>query len=160
MTDQPAGTPPPRVRKGARSHRLSLTDPVLQAFWRDRHLQTLTTLTPQGRPHSVPVAAVLSVEDEVVRILCSRKSRKARNVRAAYPQPAFVTVCQVEGRWWTTIEGTAELQEDRLLVADAERRYAGRFRVPRPNPERVVLVVHVESVLGSLPEGEAGLGPV
>lgn len=103
---------------------------------------------------------MLSVEDEVVRILCSRKSRKARNVRAAYPQPAFVTVCQVEGRWWTTIEGTAELQEDRLLVADAERRYAGRFRVPRPNPERVVLVVHVESVLGSLPEGEAGLGPV
>lgn len=152
----PAASGPGR---GATSHRLSLTDPRLQAFWRDRHLQTLTTLTPQGRPHSVPVAAVLSVEDEVVRILCSRTSRKARNVRAAHPHPAFATVCQVDGRWWTTIEGTAHIVEDRQLVSDAESLYAQRFRVPRPNPERVVLLVHVESVLGLLPEREQSLVP-
>ncbi|MDN5750845.1 MAG: acyltransferase, partial [Pseudonocardia sp.] len=33
-------------------------------------------------------------------------------------------------------------------VADAERRYARRYRVPRVNPERVVIEIAVRRVLG------------
>jgi hypothetical protein len=33
-------------------------------------------------------------------------------------------------------------------VLDAERRYAERYRVPRPNPQRVVLLVTVDRVTG------------
>ena len=35
-------------------------------------------------------------------------------------------------------------------VADAVRRYTERYRPPRVNPKRVVLVVEVDRLLGSL----------
>ena len=35
-------------------------------------------------------------------------------------------------------------------VADAERRYAERYRPPRVNPRRVVLEITVSRVLGTL----------
>ena len=35
-------------------------------------------------------------------------------------------------------------------VADAEQRYAARYREPRPNPERVVIAIDVRSVLGNV----------
>jgi hypothetical protein len=34
-------------------------------------------------------------------------------------------------------------------VADAEQRYAGRYRRPRQNPLRVVLEISVDRVLGN-----------
>jgi hypothetical protein len=34
-------------------------------------------------------------------------------------------------------------------VTDAERRYAKRYRPPRVNPKRVVLVMRVSKLLGS-----------
>ena len=34
-------------------------------------------------------------------------------------------------------------------VADAERRYAARYRQPRPNPARIVIEIAVRKVLGS-----------
>ena len=39
---------------------------------------------------------------------------------------------------------------DAPAVADAERRYAERYRVPRENPSRVVLEITVERALGLL----------
>jgi hypothetical protein len=35
-------------------------------------------------------------------------------------------------------------------VAEAEGRYAERYRRPRPNPRRVVLVLDVDRALGSV----------
>jgi hypothetical protein len=58
-------------------------------------------------------------------------------------------VCQVDGRRWATLEGTAVVREDAGAVADAEARYAQRYRVPRVNPARVVLEISVDRVLGS-----------
>ena len=40
--------------------------------------------------------------------------------------------------------------DDTGSVADAERRYAARYREPRPNPERVVIAITVTSVLGNV----------
>ena len=48
-----------------------------------------------------------------------------------------------EGRFGTTVA--------RWFVAEAERRYAERYRTPRPNPERVVIEITVNRLLGSLP---------
>ena len=36
-----------------------------------------------------------------------------------------------------------------IVVTDAEQRYAARYRIPRPNPQRVVIEVTVTRVLGS-----------
>lgn len=135
--------------RGARDHRLDLDDPTFHAFWAERHLATLTTLTVAGRPHTVPVAPVLDPDRGVLRILTSRGSQKVRNVRTSTNDP-WASICQVDGRRWCTVDGVIEVLSDREAVADAERYYARRFRVPRANPERVVLLITIESVMGNL----------
>ena len=59
-------------------------------------------------------------------------------------------VSQVDGRHWITVEGRAVLRTDAAAVADAERRYAERYKPPRANPRRVVIEIAVGRVLGSV----------
>lgn len=138
-------------REPTRRHGLQLGDPALHAFWQERHLATLTTLTRAGRPHTVPVAPVLDPERGDLRILTSRWSQKIRNVIAAADGPAWASVCQMDGRWWCTLDGRARVVSEPNAVADAEADHATRFRVPRPNRDRVVLVITIDSAKGSLP---------
>jgi len=63
--------------------------------------------------------------------------------------PAPVAACQVDGGRWSTLEGTATVLADDASVARAVERYAGRYRQPQPNPERVALRIEVERVLCS-----------
>ena len=123
-----------------------LSSPGLVEFWRERHLCTLTTLRRDGSPHVVPVGATLDVVAGLVRVTASRTSAKVRHVLAG---SARVAICQVDGRRWSTVEGDAVVRDDPASVAEAERRYAERYRQPRPNPERVVLEVTITRVLGS-----------
>ncbi|HET9517097.1 MAG TPA: TIGR03618 family F420-dependent PPOX class oxidoreductase [Actinoplanes sp.] len=126
-----------------------LGDPGLVAFWAERHLCTLTTLRPDGSPHVVPVGATLDPAAGVVRVIASRTSAKVRHVAAAGPAGASVAICQVDGRRWSTVEGVAVVHDDPAAVAEAERRYADRYRTPRPNPLRVVIEVRVTRRLGT-----------
>lgn len=120
------------------------------AFWQERQLCTLTTVRRNGTPHVVPVGATLDAEAGVARVISSRGSHKARQVLAAGSDGAPAAVCQVEGRRWSTLEGRAVLREEPAAVADAERRYAQRYRTPRPNPRRVVIEIQIERVLGNV----------
>ena len=132
-----------------RSRALALDDPRLAAFWSVRRLATLTTLRPDGTPHTVPVAPVvdLSTGTPIVRVLTSRGSRKVRNVHTS----PHVSLCEVEGRHWVTVEGVAHIDTDPAAVSAAEEAYAVRFRTPRTNPDRVVLVIDVAAAMGALP---------
>jgi PPOX class probable F420-dependent enzyme len=116
-------------------------------FWRERHLCTFTTVRPDGTPHVVPVGATLDLETGVARVITSRDSHKARLI-AAGPRP--VALCQVDGRRWSTLEGVATLRADPAEIADAEARYAARYKPPRANPRRVVLEIEITNVLGSV----------
>lgn len=119
-------------------------------FWRERHLCTLTTLRPDGSPHVVPVGVTYDAEAGVARVITSGTSAKARHVSAAGPEGARVAVCQVDGRRWATLEGRARVRTDAERVAEAERRYAERYRrTPRPNPARVVIEIEVTRMLGN-----------
>jgi F420H(2)-dependent biliverdin reductase len=131
-------------------HRLDPADERLGAFWRERHLCTLTTLRADGTPHVVPVGVTLDPATATARVITSRGSLKARHVAAAGSAGAPVAVCQVDGRRWVTLEGRAIVREEPAAIADAERRYAERYRTPRPNPERVVIEIAVTRVLGSV----------
>ena len=111
-----------------------------------RHLATLTTLRPDGSPHVVPVGFTWDPEALVARVITSGTSRKARNAAAG----SRAVLCQVDGRHWLSFEGPARVLEDRASVADAEQRYAARYRVPRENPERVVIEIAVDRVLGNV----------
>ncbi|TFV69745.1 TIGR03618 family F420-dependent PPOX class oxidoreductase [Blastococcus sp. CT_GayMR20] len=120
--------------------------PGLLAFLAERHVATLTTLRADGSPHVVPVGVTYDAATRTARVITSGTSAKARHVRAGQQR---VAVCHVDGRRWTTLEGTAVVRDDAASVADAERRYAARYRQPRENPARVVLEISVDRILGN-----------
>ncbi|GAA2391145.1 pyridoxamine 5'-phosphate oxidase family protein [Nonomuraea africana] len=115
-------------------------------FWRERHLCTLTTVRPDGTPHVVPVGATLDLEAGIARVITSGTSHKARLIAHG----ARVALCQVDGRRWSTLEGTAVLRAEPDQVADAEARYAARYKPPRPNPARVVIEITITNTLGNV----------
>jgi PPOX class probable F420-dependent enzyme len=119
-------------------------------FWQERLLCTLSTVRPDGTPHVVPVGVTVDLPTGIARVITSGTSHKARLARAAGPTGVPVAVCQVDGRRWSTLTGTAVLREDPESVRDAEQRYARRYRQPRPNPQRVVLRITVHQVMGTL----------
>jgi F420H(2)-dependent biliverdin reductase len=115
-------------------------------FLTERHLATLTTLRPDGSPHVVPVGVTYDAATGVARVITSGTSVKARHVRGGQRR---VAVCQVDGRRWLTLEGSAVVRDDPSAVADAVERYARRYREPRVNPRRVVLEIAVDRILGN-----------
>lgn len=117
----------------------------LLAFWSERHLCTLTTLRTDGRPHVTPVGVALDLEARCAWVITSGSSLKAIHV-STDPR---VAACQVDGRRWSTLEGTAEVRTDAASVLRAEERYAVRYRTPRPNPARVALRIEVDRFLAS-----------
>ena len=119
-----------------------LTDDA-RSFLSDYHLATLSTVGRSGRVHAVPVG--FTYEDGIVRVIGSRGTQKfvnaARNGRAS--------ICSVDGGRWLSFEGPARVTDAPDAVAHAVELYAARYRQPRVNPERVVLEMTVERVLGS-----------
>jgi len=116
-----------------------------QAFLAERHLATLTTLRPDGTPHVVAVGFTWDPEGGLVRVITNGSSRKAAHVRAGSPR---AVVAQVDGRRWLSLEGVPRVSDDPERVAEAVRRYAERYREPRLNPQRVVVEITVDRVLG------------
>jgi PPOX class probable F420-dependent enzyme len=117
----------------------------LAEFWAERHLCTLTTIRRDGTPHVVPVGATYDPETGIARVITSGRSQKAANVRGN----ALVALCQVDGRRWSTLQGLAIVDTNAEVRYDAERRYAERYKPPRENPDRVVIMVTITRVLGT-----------
>ena len=108
-------------------------------------------MRPDGTPHVVPVNSTLDAATGIARVLSSSTSHKVRQVRAAGDPGARVALCQVDGRYWSTVEGVAVVRDDPDAVADAESRATHRYgRSPRPNPRRVVLEITATRVLSNL----------
>ncbi|MEA5364514.1 pyridoxamine 5'-phosphate oxidase family protein [Amycolatopsis sp., V23-08] len=124
-------------------------DADFRAFWTERRLASLTTVRPDGTPHVSAVGVTVDFETGLARVITFASAVKARLVRAAGDGGIPAAVCQVEGRTWSTLEGRAILRDDPESVRDAENRYAARYRVPKPNPQRVVLEIAVNRILGN-----------
>ncbi len=119
--------------------------PEVLDFLTERHLATLTTLRADGSPHVVPVGFTYDAETQLARVITSGESVKARNADRG---GAVAALCQVDRARWLTLSGPIRVERDPGAVADAEQRYAGRYRQPRENPKRVVLVMEVQRILG------------
>jgi PPOX class probable F420-dependent enzyme len=127
--------------------------PAYLAFWRTYHLCTLTTHRTDGSPHVVPVGVTYDPDAGLARIITNKGSRKVAHILAAGPEGAQVAVCQVDGGYWATLEGTATVSAAPAAVADAVRRYAERYgRTPGPNPDRVVIEIALTRAMGRAPE--------
>jgi F420H(2)-dependent biliverdin reductase len=122
----------------------ALPDDV-EAFLRERHLATLTTLRPDGTPHVVAVGFTWDPEQALVRVITNGSSRKVAHVRDGSPR---AVVAQVDRARWLSLEGVPVVSDDPERVAEAVRRYALRYRQPAENPRRVVVEIAVDRVLG------------
>ena len=125
------------------------TSESFRSFWTERRLCTVTTLRPDGTPHVVPMGVVLDLEADRAWAITSGTSRKARNIADAGDEGAVIAVCCVDGRFWSTVEGRAFVSSEPEFVAEAERRYAERYKVPRENPARVAVRIEIARVLGN-----------
>lgn len=113
------------------------------AFLAEPHLATLSTIGRDGRIHAVPVG--ITYDAAVVRIIGNRGSQKFLNVR----RTGRASVCTVDVGRWVSFEGPARVDEDPAAIARAVELYAAKYRTPQPNPERAVIELAVERVLGS-----------
>jgi len=119
--------------------------PEALAFLNERHLATLTTLRPDGSPHVVAIAFTWDASAGLARVITGASSRKARNVAAGGTR---AVVAQVDGARWLALEGAARLVTEPAAVLEGERRYALRYHQPQANPDRAVIEIEVDRVLG------------
>jgi len=127
------------------------TSEEFHAFWTERRVCLLATVAPDGSPHVVPVGVTVDPDSGLARVIASRTSKKIRNVLAHGEAGALASVTGHDGgRRWSTLQGRAHVRTDPESVAEAVRRYAQRYRVPRENPERVALEIAIEHLMGSV----------
>ncbi|MEZ5211696.1 MULTISPECIES: pyridoxamine 5'-phosphate oxidase family protein [unclassified Gordonia (in: high G+C Gram-positive bacteria)] len=119
--------------------------PEAHTLLHDYHLASLTTLRADGTPHVVAVGLTFDGATGTARIITFDGSQKVRNAERG----GYAALTHVDGPRWLTLEGPARVRREPEQVRDAERRYAERYREPRPNPRRVVIEVDVARVLGS-----------
>ena len=124
----------------------ALPEPAIR-FLTERHLATLTTTRRNGGLHVVPVGFTFDPGTATARVITSGDSVKARN---ADRPGATAALCSVDGARWITLSGPIRVDRSSAVVADAERRYAERYRPPRINPKRVVLIMDVTGISSSV----------
>lgn len=127
------------------AHTLAELSDEAHRFLSEYHLGTLTTIRRDGSPHVVAVGFTVDAEGGLARVITRRGSQKAANARRG----GRAALSHVDGGRWLTVEGTVRLLDDPESVREGERRYALRYREPSPNPERVVVAIEVDRVLGS-----------
>ena len=122
----------------------ALNDAALE-FLTERHLATLATTRPTGTPHVVAVGFTYDRDTRIARVITRRRQpegaqRRTRRLRRRHPcrRPALAHP-----------GGSAVVSRERLRVADAEDRYARRYRQPKENPRRVVIEITVTRAMGS-----------
>ncbi len=119
--------------------------PEVLTLLTEHHLATLTNVRANGTPHVVPVGFTYEPSTRLARVITSGESVKAK---LAGRDGAVGALCQVDRGRWLTLSGPLHVERDAAAVADAVGRYAERYRVPRENPLRVVLVMEVDRILG------------
>ncbi len=124
-----------------------LTEEML-TFLSERHLATLSLAAPSGL-HVTPVGFTYDEETMCARIITFATARKVRLIEQQQDVGLEAAVCQVDGGRWMTLHGTATVTADAATNADAERRYADRYRPPKDRgADRRTIEIVVTRILG------------
>ncbi len=114
------------------------------SFLEERHLATLTSPRPDGTPHVAPVCFTYEPDTRLARVITFRAARRVAFVGGG----ARVALCQVDGPRWLTLEGHGVVTDDAESVAEAERRFAERYRPPSRRDDRVAIEIAVDRIMG------------
>lgn len=134
-------------RKATSMKRVDLT-PEMTQFVTERHLATLTIVTPNGRPHVTPVGFTWDKEQKLARVITWAGSMKSKLLEKA-ETPLKAAVSQVDGGRWITLEGSAVVTADTDKCAEGTRRYAERYSEPKDRgDDRRVIEITIERVMG------------
>lgn len=121
--------------------------PEMLDFLAERHLASLTLVTPDGTPHVTPVGFTWDDETQIARVITWSGSKKSRLLESAGSLEA--ALCQVDGGRWLALHGPATVTADMEVNADAERRYAERYRPPGDRgTDRRTIRLQVQRILG------------
>ena len=123
----------------------NLTEEV-QSFLRERHLASLTLLRPDGSPPVTAVGFTWDEQSQLGRVITWAGSMKSKIL--AQTGPSQAVVCQIDGGRWLSLEGTAVVTADAKRCLEGTDRYAERYRVPQERPDRTVIEIAVEQILG------------
>ena len=127
--------------------RIELSAEMTQ-FVTERHLASLTIVTPKGRPHVTPVGFTWDEERQLVRVITWAGSTKAKILDKA-ETPLRAAVSQVDGGPWVTLEGSAVVTADKERCHEGTNRYAQRYSEPKDRgADRRVIEVAIERVMG------------
>ena len=122
--------------------------PEMTQFVTERHLASLTIVTPKGRPHVTPVGFTWDEERQLVRVITWAGSMKAKILDKS-ENPLRAAVSQVDGGRWVTLEGLAVVTADEDKCREGTRRYAQRYSEPKDRgDDRRVIELTVERVMG------------
>ncbi len=116
----------------------------VMTFLRERHLATLTSPRPDGTPHVAPVCFTYEPDTRLARIITFRAAHRVAFIAAG----ARVALCQVDGPRWLTLEGRGVVTDEVERVAEAERRFAERYRPASQRDDRVAIEITVDRMMG------------
>ena len=115
----------------------------------ERSFATLTTVRPDGRPHTAVVGFSWDAAAKECWLILRGSGVKFRNVEAAGgSQP--VTLCQTDAGRWITLEGTLTLRHGPEALAETLHRYRSRYGEQiGDDPTRICAVLTVERAYGT-----------
>lgn len=114
------------------------------SFLAERHLATLTTMRGDGSLHVVAVGFTYDAPSRVARIITWETAQKALNAARG----GRAAVGQVDGPRWLSLEGPVRLVTQGPGIAAGVEAYARRYRQPKDRPDRVVIEIDVQRIMG------------
>lgn len=122
-------------------------DSAALAFLAERHLATLSLVVSADEVHVTPVGFTWDNDTATARVITFAGSKKVRLLEAAGSLPAALG--QVDGGRWFSLHGQAVVTADPVVNADAERRYAERYRPPGDRgADRRTIEVKITRIVG------------
>lgn len=129
--------------------RYDVTDLPAEAldFLTERHLATLSLVTADGALHVTPVGFTWDNDTQTARVITFAGSKKVRLLEASGELQAALG--QVDGGRWFSLHGPAIVTADPAINADAEQRYAARYRPPGDRgADRRTIEIAVSKIVG------------
>ena len=124
----------------------NLPDEVL-GFLTERHLASLMLIDAAGEPHVSAVGFTWDNEQQIARVITFSGAKKSRLLAELAPMRAVL--CQIDGGRWLALHGVATVSADPVVNADAEQRYAQRYRPAGDRgADRRTIEVRIDRLVG------------